>query len=162
MYSRAGAEVKRMRSMWDSIETHCWPIDKLAAIVISSKAYWKIDQDAVEYEKQLTISDVLNITRAPPTGTKDQRGLRTKNYAVVGFSHKVPYYRYPRNRAKGIGKHLFGYSNYRGKKQKIQDGWRSVWFVLKKDGAIIHLNTHFGSARYQLCKKEKSNADIHR
>ena len=161
--NRHGAEVLRMRSMWDSIETHCWPIDRLAAIVVSSGAYcgFNCDQDDIELQiekgAKLTVQDVLDVTRPPPKETLDKRGLRTRHYAIVGFSHKVPIYRRAASKSSRELSEKIGYG-YKGtnfnKDTRVQNGCRAVWFVLRSDGAVINLNTKYGSAMKLLNKKE--------
>jgi hypothetical protein len=159
--TRAGAEMKRMRSMWDSIETHCWPVDKLAAIVISSKAYWQkdvvIDEQPTVPNARLTIEDVVDVTRAPPPEVTDKRGMRSEHYAIIGWSHKLPFYKKSHSPSTIRGNARMG-TGYKGtnphKHVAVQDGNKQVWFVLRKDGAVLLLNTIQGSVKHQLKIKE--------
>lgn len=148
---RAGAEVLRMRSMWDSIETHCWPVDRLAAIVISSGAYWQDGiKTASEFEtqktenKRLTIEDAVNITLPPYGETKDIRGLRSQNYVVVGFSHYKTEYT---NRFKPsyVAHQKASGREYMGKNFNNKDDRKPrnipAWFVMHRMGEVVILKS---------------------
>jgi hypothetical protein len=90
----------RMRSMWDSIETHPTPLNKLAALVISAgPQLWMNAEVAKQHDLKgeaglkrdipITFIDVLDVTQEPPShrNLKDWRGLRSQRHMVIGFAH---------------------------------------------------------------------------
>jgi len=151
MNTRYGAEIARMRSMWDSIETHCWPIDKLAAIVIAHSPTWgstahtsippEID---VEPNEILSLDQVLDVTRAPPPQLKDKRGMRSTNFAIVGFSRREtkraiapPSVNRERVRLGIYKTNTIRLKNSRPTKHKPRytKGF-NYWFVMSREGVI--------------------------
>jgi len=161
--NRPGAEVRRMRSMWDSIETHCFPIDRLAAIVVSHSPYWldgkggKADKSNIASERtRLSIEDVVDITRPPPEGIKNMMGYKTKFHAIVGFAYRKEITRNmnPSTRKQMVRDGYYvnrrpqamGWSTGAGKKP-TQTARFSVWFCMRKDGAVFTVSQKKGIKR---------------
>ena len=157
---RAGAEVKRMRSMWDSIETHCFPVDRMAAFVISHKPWWldeePQEQSAPPEKEYMSIQDVVDVTRQPPAELKNMIGYRSKYHTIVGFSHRKEKTRKmnpsTRKSTKKQGYYIdsrpqtMGWSGWKSEKPS-QVVRYSVWFWMRKDGAVATVSQEKGITR---------------
>lgn len=124
-----GASVEKFRSMWNKIFDCPCPVDKIAALVISSNSW---DGDTGNF---VGLDSAGKYGMPPPDGVCDYRGRRGFYHIVIGFSHrkKVRCRISPsrqKNRAElGLNEGAkFAYQN------------KSVWFVLRADGKIFKLD----------------------
>jgi hypothetical protein len=168
MNRRLGAEISRMRSMWDSIETHCWPVDRLAAIVVCAGPWWtnktRPETKANEHraKDKLTLADVTDITQPPPDGCTDMRGHRTRHYVVTGFAYtgegtrvKNPSH-IRQSEARGYFLHYQGNTPNAFSNSKPRMFCRfSVWYIMRKDGAVMYAGGKYGSVMKNLRGREK-------
>jgi hypothetical protein len=153
--------------MWDSIETHCWPVDKLAAIVISNGARWKTSVVVTEEDgtvhgsvagARLSPHDAINVTRSPTKGLRDKRGLKSEHFVVIGFSRrdifsrKKPLSMQGHPKAKSMGLGYRGNSKERGHRvmgqlrdEVLMDVRKSVWYVMDCAGSVFEINEKGGA-----------------
>jgi hypothetical protein len=136
-----GALSSRMRSMWDSIETHCWPVDRMAQRVLSFAPWMPPDGevDAVEEEgAALSIDEVVDVTRPPPPPCKDNRGMRSKYHVIIGFAHR---------RSRVRNRKVIRNSTPQKDRLRLHGAKRPVidrittWYVLRADGCVVLCNS---------------------
>lgn len=93
----------QMRSMWDRILEAPIPINRMSAMVISAEPWWlrSFRNEAIPERRLkgmretncderlfLQVEDVALVTKAPPVGYKDYRGVKSDAFLVIGYAHK--------------------------------------------------------------------------